>query len=84
MSYPDPTARTIEPRFHLERIYSRIFDKEGNEMPCVISYWLSENEIREVKVLIKDTDFSDFNYDVRVCVSRQHPNIDIIGEIERI
>lgn len=85
----DPTwtdPRVLTPIFTLERIYNAtIFDVDGNEVPCFISYWLGENnEIQEVKVSIKDTEFPDFNYDISEILLSKHRGCEVIGEIERI
>ena len=85
----DPTwtdPRVLTPIFTLERIYNaKIFDIDGNEVPCVISYWLGENnEIQEVKVSIKDVEFWHFNSDIREILLSKHKRGEVIGEIERI
>ena len=76
----------IEPTFEREQIHtSKIFDKEGNEYPAVITFWIGGKEIKEVKVSVKSVDFSDFNYDVREAIYKRFGRgIEIKGEIELI
>lgn len=86
INHRDPTlVRDMGPVFHLERMQNvKIFDMGGRAFPAVISLWVSECEVREIKVSIKQIEFSDLDYDVRTAIHAHFGKKEIIGDIELI
>lgn len=81
----DPTLiRLKEPMFYHETLKDILCDKDGNEVTCVVSFWKSESEIKDVIVSCPDIEYSDFDYDVRGLIRKNFGKIEIIGKTEKL